>query len=109
MKLKHAPTNSEAAIFSRLTGLDVSALNPVAAQAILDLDFNATDIARMNELAAKSNAGTLSAPEQEEVEAYSRASSLLGVLQSKARVSLRRRSGTGRAKSSRGTASGPYA
>jgi len=52
----------------------------------------------MDVLAAKARAGTLTSDEQREVEAYSRVSSLLGVLKSKARRALKRRHTNGKAK-----------
>ena len=43
----------------------------------------------MRQLLAKAKEGTLTQPEQAEIENYGRVGSLLGILQSKARVSLR--------------------
>jgi hypothetical protein len=86
--------NNEAAILSRLVGPDEPTLSPVVAQAFLSLGFSPTDKDRMHALAAKARAGTLTAEEQAEVEAYSRVSSLLGILKSKARRALKRHRGT---------------
>jgi hypothetical protein len=52
----------------------------------------------MHSLAAKARAGTLTDDEQAQIEAYSRISSLLGILKSKARRALKRRSSNGKAK-----------
>jgi len=52
----------------------------------------------MHTLAAKARAGTLTSDEQAEVEAYSRISSVLGILKSKARRALKRRTSNGKAK-----------
>ena len=49
--------------------------------------------------AAKARAEALTDDEQAQIEAYSRISSLLGILKSKARRALKRRTANGRAKS----------
>ncbi len=89
--------NHEAAILARLAGPEETALPPAAAEAILTLSFSLADKDRMNELAGKARAGTLTDDEQAEVEAYSRVSSLLGILKSKARRALKRRGSNGKA------------
>jgi hypothetical protein len=88
----------EAAILTRLAGPHASAFSVAAAEGILTLAFSPADQDRMHELAAKARAGTLTADEQAEVEAYSRIGSLLGILKSKARRALKRRAGNGKAK-----------
>jgi len=52
----------------------------------------------MHALTAKARAGMLTSDEQAEVEAYSRVSSLLGILKSKARRALKRGTSNGKAK-----------
>ena len=84
--------NTEAAIWARLIEPKKPTLSLQAARSILEFSFSEQDKARMNELAARARAGTLSAPEQEEVENYSHVGSVLGFLKSKARVSLSRKS-----------------
>jgi hypothetical protein len=93
MPQKELP-NHEAAILARLVGADEPALAPEVAAAILALRLSPADQDRMNALAAKARAGTLTATEQSEVEAYSRIGSFLGILKSKARRSLKRHRGT---------------
>ncbi len=88
----------EAAILTRLTGPDERALSAAAARGILLLAFSPADEERMHDLAAKARAGTLTTDEQAQVEAYSRIGSLLGILKSKARRALKRRSSAGKAK-----------
>jgi hypothetical protein len=88
----------EAAILTRLAGPDASLLSSEAAKGILTLGFHPTDKDRMHDLAAKSRAGLLTSDEQAEIEAYSRVSSLLGILKSKARRALKRRATNGKAK-----------
>jgi hypothetical protein len=90
----------EAAILTRLVGPDEPELSPAAAKGILALRFSDADKERMHALAAQARAGTLSASEQAEVEPYSRISSLLGILKSKARRALKRRGRNGKAKAS---------
>ncbi len=51
--------NNESTILSRLVGPDPATLSPEAAQAILTIGFSQADKDRMQALAAKSRAGTL--------------------------------------------------
>lgn len=88
----------EAAILTRLAGVDEPALSSAAAKGILTLGFNPADKERMHTLAAKARAGSLTTDEQAEVEAYSRVGSLLGILKSKARRALKRRTSNGKAR-----------
>jgi hypothetical protein len=89
----------EAAILGRLVLPDKPSLSPAAAEGLLALGFDQADKDRMHELAAKARDGTFTAAERAEVEAYSRIGSLLGILHSKARRSLKGRRGTnGKAK-----------
>ena len=64
---------------------------PAVAQQIADLRADPTTQARLDELAAKGNEGTLTAGEQREYEAYVDALDLLGLLQAKARAILAHR------------------
>jgi hypothetical protein len=89
----------EAAILTRLAGPDERELSAAAAKGILTLGFSPTDKERMHTLTAKARAGTLTPDEQAEVEAYSRIGSLLGILKSKARRALKRRTSNGKANS----------
>jgi hypothetical protein len=61
-----------------------------AAESILRFDFPPADSRRMNSLAAKSRKGSLSAAEETELEHYREVGRLLELLQSKARLSLKR-------------------
>ena len=60
-----------------------------AARAILGLRFSASDRARMNRLAARNRQGKLRPAEEEELNNYIRVGQTLGILQSKARRSLK--------------------
>ena len=84
----------DAAILARLVVEDDSSLTPAAAEGLLALRFDPADKDRMRDLAAKARAGSLTAEEQAQVEAYSRVGSLIGILHSRARRALRVRRGT---------------
>jgi hypothetical protein len=88
----------EAAILTRLVGRDEPVLSSATAKGFLALGYGPTDKNRMHTLAAKARDGTLTADELAEVEAYSRISSLLGILKSKARRVLKHRASNGRVK-----------
>ena len=90
MQLTELPTK-EAAIIARLDIPEQPALSPHAAEGILAVGFSQEDKDRMNELAARAHAGTLTPDEQAEAEAYSRIGSLLGIFKSKARQALKHR------------------
>jgi len=88
MQLKQLP-NNEADILARLMGPSELMLSPQAAEAILAIGFSQTDKDRMQELAAKARAGILTPEEQDEVEDYGRVGSLISILKSTARQSLK--------------------
>jgi hypothetical protein len=88
----------EAAILTRLIGSGEPVLSSAAAKGFLALGFDPVDKDRMHALAAKSREGSLTSEELAEVEAYSRISSLIGILKSRARRSLKRRSTNGKTK-----------
>ncbi len=64
-------------------------LSPQAAEGILCLGFSEQQRQTMKDLAEKARSGELTADEQEEAASFERVSSLLGILQSRARVSMR--------------------
>jgi hypothetical protein len=78
------------AILARLLGNGAKNLPPALARYILSVEFDEEDKARMHELAIKNQSDCLSVKEREELEGYARAGCLLGILQSKARKSLKR-------------------
>ena len=88
MPLTTAET-SEMAILRRIVDPEQPFFSAEAARAILRLDFNADDRTRMNQLAAKNRAGKLTSTEEQELDSYIRVGQMLGILQSKARRSLR--------------------
>ncbi len=82
--------SSEAAIIGRLMKPDRGDFSPEAARELLSLQFDEDDQARMRELSFKAQEGTLSETEQAEIENYRRVGYWLGILWSKARLSLKR-------------------
>lgn len=83
------PPPSELDIFRRIVAPDRPTLPVDAAQALLRLDFASVDRRRMNRLAEKNRQGRLSARDEQELDSFIRAGQLLGILQSKARQSLK--------------------
>ena len=67
---------------------------PNAAQAILSVEFTEQDRERMSELADKNNKGTITEDEKVEMEGYRRVGTFLALVQSKARLALKRASDT---------------
>src|SRR5687768_11383051 len=82
-------TKSGAAIWDRV--MRNAAPSPIAARALLQLQFPASDRERMRDLAAKARAGTLTPDEEWETDAYERLGCLLDILHSKARRVLKGR------------------
>ena len=62
-----------------------------AAEFLLAMDFGEADRQRMERLAERSQAGTLTAEEQAEFDGYLHVGNLLAVMQSKARLALKRK------------------
>ena len=83
-------STSEAAIFGRLIQAERHDLPPELAQHILKTGFPADDRDRMNDLATKARAGSLTAEEERELQNYNLVGDLLALWQSKARRSLNR-------------------
>jgi hypothetical protein len=66
-------------------------LAPSAARSLLGVHFSPEDQKRMRQLSAKARAGTLTAAEDVEIDAYERFGCLLDILHSKARLALKKR------------------
>jgi len=84
---KRAP--NEMAILRRVVDRKYSELSEAAARAIVRLDFDKTDRRRMNDLAARNRAGTISAIEVKELDSFIQVGQILGILKSKARQALK--------------------
>jgi hypothetical protein len=88
MKLTHIPA-TDAAIIGRIGKRDRSDFSPELAREILSIQLGPEDQRHMRELSVKAQEGTLTPAEQGEVESYRRIGYWLGVLWSKARLSLK--------------------
>jgi hypothetical protein len=88
MNSQLAGQNSEALILARLIETRREDLSRDAANYLLSLQFDDSDLSRMNELSESARAGTLAAPEAAELDSYIHVSNLLAVMQSKARRPL---------------------
>lgn len=64
-------------------------LPPEVAHSILEWKFPAKSVARMNRLAERNSTGKITGDEREELERFLRVGSLVDLVQSKARLSLR--------------------
>ncbi len=81
--------SAEAAILERVLAPQSNGLNPELARHVLTLGFPEQDHERMEELAAKGQAGTMTPDEQRELACYVYLGHILAFLKSKARLSLR--------------------
>jgi len=90
MDIMLPPDRTASAIWGRVVKPDRADLSPAAARAILKLDFDAEDRRRVDELSEKACQGKLTLEERAEIEEYVRVGHELAVLQSKARMSLKR-------------------
>ena len=79
---------SEADIFARIVHPESGNFPQEVSHLILNLQFEAEDVIRMNELAEKNNHGLLSETERQEMEKYLRVGNFLNLLHAKARRSL---------------------
>ena len=80
---------SELDIFRRIVDAEQPPLSVDAAESLMRLSFSPADLRRMNQLAEKNRQGRLQPSEEEELNNFLRAGQLLGILQSKARQSLK--------------------
>jgi len=78
--------SGEAAIWARLIESQNGELAPEAAKYLLTLHFGEKDQARVQDLAGRSQEGTLSEDEAREFDSYLHIGNLLAVMQSKARL-----------------------
>ena len=80
---------TEADILDHVITPNQPGLSPESARAILELKFDQSALERMNDLAEKNRADTMSEAERIELEKYLRVGQFLNLLQAKARISLR--------------------
>lgn len=82
--------NREGAIWARLIRAQMEELSSDAAEFLLSIDFEERDRQTMLELAERSEAGILIAEEQAEFDSYLHIGNFLAVMQSKARLALKK-------------------
>ena len=82
--------NHEAAIWARLLQEGRDETSPEAAEYLLSIGFGESDRERMSHLAELSEAGALSDDERTELDGYLHIWNFLAVMQSRARVALRK-------------------
>jgi hypothetical protein len=85
-----SPSKMASAIWSRIVKPEQANFTPELARTILKFAFDPEDRRRIDELSAKAQKGTLSPEERAELEEYVRVNTQLTILQSKARLSLKR-------------------
>jgi len=84
--------NAESAFLARIIAAGGPVLSAAVARELLNWSFNQDDRDRMSMLADKARTGGLTPPEAEELDAYERVSSFLGLVKSKARRCLQQSS-----------------
>jgi hypothetical protein len=81
-------TDGEAKLWARLIESQPDDITPETAKYFLRLGFSEEDQIRMQDLAQKSEEGSLTEPEAREFDTYLHIGNLLAVMQSKARLVL---------------------
>jgi hypothetical protein len=84
----HAADN-EVTILARIFDDERGLLPRELARSILEVEFSERDKARMHDLAVRNQADALSPAEEEELYGFAKAGTLLGILKSKARRTLK--------------------
>ncbi len=82
----------ESTILARVIAPDQPMMDRAVAAELLKWRFSDQDQRLMSDLAAKAREGTLEPEETETIEAYERVASFLGLVKSKARLSMATRS-----------------
>jgi hypothetical protein len=90
MKKKPSALTGDAAIWQRVIEFNMK-LSPVAARALLKINFSDQDIARMEDLSKKARAGNLTPAEQADLDTFERLGCLLDIVHSKARQTLEKK------------------
>ena len=85
--------SQESEILSRVVGPENPSFTPDVARSILELRFSDADMERMDELLAKSRQGTLSQEEESQLHGYLFVSSMVDLMHSKARLTLKKSAG----------------
>ena len=90
MGAHQASTSFEPAIWARLIQTHKAQISPEAARYLLSIAFGDVDRRRMEELADRSEADTLTAEEAAEFDSYLHVANLLTVMHAEAREALRK-------------------
>jgi hypothetical protein len=90
MSSNPSSTDLEPAIWARLIQGHKGEVSAEVARYLLSLEFGEADRERLNELADRSETGSLTAEERAEFDGYLHIGNLLAVMQSKARMALGR-------------------
>jgi hypothetical protein len=93
MSIAELESITATAILGRMVQADRGDFSPEAAEAILKIQFDPKDKARMHDLLVKNREGGLTERERIEMDEYERAGLFLGTLWAKARLSLKRAGG----------------
>jgi hypothetical protein len=83
-----ATLDSESDILEQVIEPDAAGMSPEAARALLQFQFNAAAIARINELAEKNRQGAIAPHERAVLERYLRVGNFLNLIHAKARCAL---------------------
>ncbi len=83
-----ATATTETEILEQALEPDATGMSAEAAKALLGFRFNASAIARINELAEKNRQGTLTPAERAALERYQRVGNFLNLVHAKARGAL---------------------
>jgi hypothetical protein len=86
---------TDSQILGRLLGLQGARMSPERAQLLLSVRLPRADVRKIEQLGEKSSAGTLTPAEKRQYAAYVRAMDVLGILQSRARLVLKKLGKTG--------------
>lgn len=89
MDAHQAGGNFEPVIWARLIQAPKDPISPEAARYLLSIAFSEADHSRMQTLMDKSNEGSLTFDEAEELDGYVNIANVLSVMHSRARVALR--------------------
>jgi DNA-binding FadR family transcriptional regulator len=89
MRMPPVTDTRETKLLTRMLAPEARVLPQELAHRIIAMRFPPADVARMNELAAKAQQGTLTADEQADIEFYDRMGDFVNILQAEARLSLK--------------------
>jgi hypothetical protein len=91
MEAVSGDTGNEAALWGRLLDPADAALSPDAARYLLSIQFPASDVERMHELAAKAREVSLTPGERVELDIYEQVGHAVSLMKLRARQALRLR------------------